>query len=75
MSKQTSKKDRKENQHREPGDFDRPLISNGVGAADDNSGSGNATGIPDAESAMRPGGNPPEGNVEEDRKKLFPEKS
>ena len=49
-------------------------ISDGIGASDDNSGGGNATGIPDADTAMRDGGSPPAGNVKEDRKKLFPEK-
>lgn len=58
---------------RHPGDTPRPLISNGPGASDDNSGGGNASGIPDADTAMRPGGNPPPGNIEADREKLFPE--
>ena len=54
------------------GGGNRPLISTGVGASDDSSGGGNASGIPDADTAMRPGGSPPPGNLEEDRRKLFP---
>ena len=33
----------------------RPAISTGVGASDDSSGGGNASGVPDADTAMRPG--------------------
>jgi len=51
----------------------RPLISNGPGASDDNSGGGNASGTPDADTAMRPGGNPPPGDVKDDRRRLFPD--
>jgi hypothetical protein len=47
-------------------------ISTGVGASDGSSGGGNATGVPDAETGMQPGGLPPAGNVQEDREKLFP---
>jgi hypothetical protein len=58
---------------REPVGGSRELVSDGPGASDDSSGGGNATGIPDADTAMRPHGNPPAGNVKEDRQKLFPD--
>ena len=40
----------------------RPMISNGPGASDDSSGGGNASGNPDADTAMREGSSPPEGD-------------
>lgn len=52
----------------------RPKISTGVGASDDSSGGGNASGIPDADTGMQPGGLPPAGNVARDREKLFPQR-
>ncbi len=55
-------------------------LEEGVGASDGYSGAapgsdaqGNASGSPDAEQAMRPGGLPPEGDVKADRARLFPE--
>ena len=54
----------------------RPMISTGMGgASDDSSGGGNASGTPDADTAMRAGGSPPPGNVKRDREKLFPRSS
>ena len=50
----------------------RPQTSTDVGASDGSSGGGNASGLPDADTAMRPGGLPPAGNVAKDRAKLFP---
>ena len=48
--------------------------STGMGGADDgNSGAGNASGTPDAETAMSPGGEAAlKGEVDRDRKALFP---
>jgi len=60
----------------EDGPTSRPMISTGMGgASDDSSGGGNASGTPDADTAMRPGGSPPPGNVKRDREKLFPRSS
>ena len=67
-------KNTKAHQRRE-GESAHSKISTGMGASDDSSGGGNASGIPDADTGMREGGLPPKGNVEEDREKLFPEKS
>jgi hypothetical protein len=52
---------------------DRDRIGGGPGASDSNSGGGNATGAPDADTAMRSGDLTDRGDVEEDRKRLFPE--
>jgi len=51
---------------------DENRIGGGVGASDGSSGGGNATGSPDAETGMRAEDVVNRGNVEEDRKKLFP---
>lgn len=50
------------------------LGAGGGGSNDVTSGAGNATGIPDAETADRAGDAVNRGDVEEDRKKLFPER-
>ena len=52
---------------------DRDRIGGGPGASDANSGAGNATGIPDAETGMQAEDVTNQGDVEEDRAKLFPE--
>jgi hypothetical protein len=52
---------------------DRDRIGGGPGASDANSGAGNATGIPDAETGMQAEDITNQGDVEEDRAKLFPE--
>ena len=49
------------------------LGAGGGGSNDITSGGGNATGIPDAETADRAGDAVNRGNVDEDREKLFPE--
>jgi len=54
-----------------PREATRELISDGPGAGDWNSGGGAGTGIPDAELAMRTDA-ATRGDVERDRKKLFP---
>jgi hypothetical protein len=54
-------------------DADRDRIGGGPGASDANSGAGNATGAPDAETGMRAGNVVNRGNVERDRKQLFPD--
>ena len=54
-------------------DADRNRIGGGPGASDGNSGAGNATGIPDAETGMAAGDVTNRGDVDEDRKRLFPE--
>jgi hypothetical protein len=54
-------------------DADRDRIGGGPGASDGYSGAGNATGIPDAETGMAAGEVINRGNVEEDRKHLFPD--
>jgi hypothetical protein len=54
-------------------DADRDRIGGGPGASDANSGAGNATGAPDADTGMRAGDVVDRGNVEEDRKRLFPD--
>jgi hypothetical protein len=51
------------------------LGAGGGGSNDVTSGGGNATGTPDAETAMRVGDAAIRGNVEEDKKKIFPEAS
>lgn len=50
-------------------------ISSAMGGADEgNSGGGNASGIPDGETAMGRGGEATlRGDVQEDREKLFPQ--
>ena len=52
---------------------DAERIGGGPGAADAYSGAGNATGTPDAETGMRAGDAVNRGDVEEDRKRLFPD--
>ena len=49
-------------------------IGGGPGASDGNSGGGNASGAPDADTAMRLGRAPGAGNAKEDKAKLFPER-
>ena len=49
-------------------------IGGGPGASDSNSGGGNATGTPDAETGMRLSRPPGRGDPKEDRAKLFPER-
>lgn len=49
------------------------LGAGGGGSNDVTSGGGNATGIPDAETADRAGDAVNRGEVDEDREKLFPE--
>ncbi len=56
-------------------DADRDRIGGGPGASDANSGAGNATGAPDAETGMRAGDVINQGDVEEDRAHLFPDDS
>jgi hypothetical protein len=69
MSKQ--KKDRSDWDLTEDADKDR--IGGGPGASDANSGAGNATGVPDADTAMRAGDAINQGDVDEDRAALFPD--
>ena len=52
---------------------DKDRIGGGPGASDANSGAGNATGIPDAETGMNAGDVTNRGDTEEDRKRLFPD--
>jgi hypothetical protein len=52
---------------------DRDRIGGGPGASDSNSGGGNASGAPDADTAMRAGEEINAGDVDEDKKRLFPE--
>ena len=54
-------------------DADRDRIGGGPGASDGYSGAGNATGVPDAEIGMAAGDVVKRGDVEADRKRLFPE--
>lgn len=54
-------------------DADRDRIGGGPGASDANSGAGNATGSPDADTSMRAGDVVDRGDPDEDRKRLFPE--
>ncbi|HEY7119850.1 MAG TPA: hypothetical protein VH475_24890 [Tepidisphaeraceae bacterium] len=55
-------------------DEDRDRIGGGPGASDANSGAGNATGVPDAETGMAADDAVTDrGDIEEDRKRLFPE--
>jgi hypothetical protein len=54
-------------------DEDKDRIGGGPGASDANSGAGNATGIPDAETGMNAEDVVNKGDVDEDREKLFPE--
>jgi hypothetical protein len=54
-------------------DEDQDRIGGGPGASDANSGAGNATGTPDAETGMRAEEAIEGGDVDEDRAKLFPE--
>jgi hypothetical protein len=54
-----------------PADPNSTRIEGGVGAGDSNSGGGNATGIPDAETAMRTGDVTNRGNSDKDRERLF----
>ena len=50
------------------------LGAGGGGSNDVTSGAGNATGVPDAETADRAGDVVNRGDVEKDREKLFPER-
>ena len=55
-------------------DADRDRIGGGPGASDANSGAGNATGIPDAETGMRTDEDViDQGDIDQDKKRLFPE--
>jgi hypothetical protein len=54
-------------------DADRDRIGGGPGASDAYSGAGNATGTPDADTGMAAGEVINRGEVDEDRKRLFPE--
>ena len=54
-------------------DEDKDRIGGGPGASDANSGAGNATGIPDAETGMEAEDVVKAGDVDADREKLFPE--
>jgi hypothetical protein len=57
-----------------PDDPDRaPVIEGGPGASDGNSGGGAGAGIPGGGTDMRTNGAFDGGNVEEDRKRIFPE--
>lgn len=49
------------------------ILEGATGAADASSGGGAGAGIPDAGTNMRTGGKLAKGDVEADRKKLFPE--
>jgi hypothetical protein len=71
MSKQ--KKDRSDWDLTQDADKDR--IGGGPGASDANSGAGNATGAPDAETGMRAGEIINRGDIEEDRAALFPDEA
>jgi hypothetical protein len=53
----------------------RGEIGGGPGASDAYSGGGNASGTPDAETAMRLGRPPGQSNVQQDKAKLFPERA
>lgn len=53
---------------------DDPTIESAMGGADDaNSGGGNASGIPDGETAIRAGAPVTRGDVQQDREKVFPD--
>ena len=54
-------------------DADCERIGGGPGASDAYSGAGNATGVPDADTGMAAGEVIYRGDVDEDRKRLFPE--
>jgi hypothetical protein len=54
-------------------DADRDRIGGGPGASDAYSGAGNATGVPDADIGMAAGDVINRGDVEQDKKRLFPE--
>jgi hypothetical protein len=54
-------------------DADRERIGGGPGASDAYSGAGNATGVPDADTGMAAEDVVNCGDVDEDRKRLFPE--
>jgi len=54
-------------------DADRDRIGGGPGASDAYSGAGNATGVPDADTGMAADEVINRGDVEEDRKRAFPE--
>ena len=55
-------------------DYDIPGdIGGGPGASDANSGGGNASGTPDAETGMRMSRPPGQSNVKKDKAKLFPQ--
>jgi len=71
MSKQ--KKDRSDWDLTEDADKDR--IGGGPGAGDANSGAGNATGTPDADTGMRAGDAINQGDIDEDRTALFPDEA
>lgn len=64
-----------ESKHQREIQPDRPFEMEGStgGASDGNSGGGAAAGIPDAELDMRTGGRVERGDVDADRKKLFPD--
>jgi hypothetical protein len=54
-------------------DADRDRIGGGPGASDAYSGAGNATGVPDADTGMAAEEATNRGDVDEDRKRLFPD--
>lgn len=64
-----------ENKHQRAIQPDKPFEMEGDtgGASDGNSGGGAAAGIPDADLDMRTGGRVERGDVDADRKKLFPD--
>jgi hypothetical protein len=73
MAEPTKSPDRTQDQPEvHPGLID-PRPEGGVGASDGNSGGGNATGIPDGDTAQRAGEAVTRGEVKDDRKKIFPE--
>lgn len=55
------------------GHSSQPEIEGAVGASDADNGGGRGAGIPDADTAMRTDGRVNKGDVEADRRKIFPE--
>jgi hypothetical protein len=73
MAQQQRQQQPRQQRPQPPADPNRDRPEGGPGAGDSNSGGGNATGIPDAETAMRTGDVTNRGNPDQDREKLFGE--
>ena len=57
-----------------PGQFPFEQIEGAAGASDANSGGGAGSGIPSGDTALRAGRRVTLGSVDEDKKRLFPER-